>query len=158
MAAATLAAGKRRDAAAVESAGRRESLRELLGNAQIDPPRLSRWPNLCNAPSPGLGHSGAGRCGFAWVGAGIDLVTETELFATSPSVRRRKSKRKSAMSCADQRLERAQHRRPCVHSAHGIGRYRGLVSPDVGQKRPQGERAAEFLHLSTPTRPRCMCP
>ena len=35
-----------------------------------------------------------------------------------------------------------------VHSAHGIGRYRGLVNMDVGQKNPDGSAAVqEFLHL-----------
>jgi len=35
-----------------------------------------------------------------------------------------------------------------VHSAHGIGRYRGLVNMDVGNKNPDGTPAMqEFLHL-----------
>ena len=37
---------------------------------------------------------------------------------------------------------------PVVHSAHGIGRYRGLVNMDVGNKNPDGTPAMqEFLHL-----------
>ena len=37
---------------------------------------------------------------------------------------------------------------PVVHSAHGIGRYRGLVNMDMGQKNEDGTPALqEFLHL-----------
>ena len=37
---------------------------------------------------------------------------------------------------------------PVVHSAHGIGRYQGLINMDVGQKNPDGTAALqEFLHL-----------
>jgi transcription-repair coupling factor (superfamily II helicase) len=35
-----------------------------------------------------------------------------------------------------------------VHNAHGIGRYRGLVNMDLGEKNPDGTPALqEFLHL-----------
>ena len=37
---------------------------------------------------------------------------------------------------------------PVVHSAHGIGRYRGLVNLDMGDRSPDGQAALqEFLHL-----------
>ena len=37
---------------------------------------------------------------------------------------------------------------PIVHSDHGIGRYRGLINMDMGQKNPDGTPALqEFLHL-----------
>ena len=35
-----------------------------------------------------------------------------------------------------------------VHAAHGIGRYRGLINLDLGEKDANGEPALqEFLHL-----------
>ena len=37
---------------------------------------------------------------------------------------------------------------PVVHNAHGIGRYRGLINMDMGDKNPDGSPALmEFLHL-----------
>jgi hypothetical protein len=49
---------------------------------------------------------------------------------------------------------------PVVHSAHGIGRYRGLINMDLGQ----GTNAdgtpllQEFCTSNTPTAPRSTCP
>lgn len=43
---------------------------------------------------------------------------------------------------------------PVVHSQHGIGRYRGLMSMDMGNKNPDGTPALqEFCTWNTPTRP-----
>jgi transcription-repair coupling factor (superfamily II helicase) len=48
---------------------------------------------------------------------------------------------------------------PVVHSQHGIGRYRGLVNMDVGNKNPDGTPAMqEFLHLEYADKRCCMCP
>ena len=144
-----LAAGKRRVLLLFESAGRRESLRELLGNAQIDPPAFESLAEFVASAQPlGLAIAALGS-GFAWVGAGIDLVTETELFATSPSVRRRKKQEQvSDVDALIKDLSELNIGDPVVHSAHGIGRYRGLVSLDVGQKNALGvSEPQEFLHL-----------
>jgi transcription-repair coupling factor (superfamily II helicase) len=88
--------------------------------------------------------------GFAWTEAGIDLVTETELFAASPSARRkRKQEAVSDVESLIKDLSELQVGDPVVHSAHGIGRYRGLVNMDMGQGVDDlGEPLLqEFLHL-----------
>nr|MBW4048039.1 transcription-repair coupling factor [Pseudomonadota bacterium] len=80
--------------------------------------------------------------GFALPGAGIGLLTETELFALSPSQRKhRKQERASAVENLVRDLSELKPGDPVVHQQHGIGRYQGLVSLDLG------DGPAEFLHL-----------
>ena len=87
--------------------------------------------------------------GFAWVEEGLDFVTETELFATSPTGRRRRRQEQvSDVEALIKDLSELKVGDPVVHSDHGIGRYQGLVNMDMGQKNPDGTPAVqEFLHL-----------
>jgi transcription-repair coupling factor (superfamily II helicase) len=87
--------------------------------------------------------------GFHWFEAGIDLVTETELFAAGVSTRRRKKQEQvSDVEALIKDLSELNVGDPVVHNAHGIGRYRGLVNMDLGEKNPDGSPALqEFLHL-----------
>jgi transcription-repair coupling factor (superfamily II helicase) len=88
--------------------------------------------------------------GFAWLEKGVDLVTETELFAAGPSLRRkRKQEQVSDVESLIKDLSELQVGDPVVHSSHGIGRYRGLVNMDMGQGVDDAGQALlqEFLHL-----------
>jgi transcription-repair coupling factor (superfamily II helicase) len=93
--------------------------------------------------------TGALQAGFAWVERGLEFITETELFAAAPSVRRRKKQEQvSDVDALIKDLSELNMGDPVVHSAHGIGRYRGLVNLDLGEKNPDGSPALqEFLHL-----------
>ena len=75
--------------------------------------------------------------------------TETELFAAGPTTRRRKKQEQvSDVEALIKDLSELNVGDPVVHSAHGIGRYRGLVNMDLGEKNPDGTPALqEFLHL-----------
>jgi len=87
--------------------------------------------------------------GVHWFEAGIDLVTETELFAAGVTTRRRKKQEQvSDVEALIKDLSELNVGDPVVHNAHGIGRYRGLVNMDLGEKNPDGTPALqEFLHL-----------
>ncbi|MEO0003610.1 MAG: Transcription-repair-coupling factor, partial [Pseudomonadota bacterium] len=87
--------------------------------------------------------------GFAWVEGGIAFVTETELFAAGPTTRRRKKQEQvSDVDALIKDLSELNLGDPVVHSAHGIGRYRGLINMDLGEKNADGSPALqEFLHL-----------
>ena len=77
-------------------------------------------------------------------------MTETELFAASTTVRRRrKQEQVSDVESLIKDLSELNVGDPVVHSAHGIGRYRGLVNMDMGQGLDdQGQPLLqEFLHL-----------
>ena len=87
--------------------------------------------------------------GFSWLEDGIDFVTETELFAAGPTTRRRKKQEQvSDVEALIKDLSELNVGDPVVHSAHGIGRYRGLINLDLGEKNADGTPALqEFLHL-----------
>jgi transcription-repair coupling factor (superfamily II helicase) len=77
------------------------------------------------------------------------LVTETELFAAGVTTRRRKKQEQvSDVEALIKDLSELNVGDPVVHNAHGIGRYRGLVNMDLGEKNSDDTPALqEFLHL-----------
>ncbi len=134
-----------------DTAGRRESLLDFLRAGGIDPCGFEDLHAfLVSEESFGIAVSGM-HTGFAWTAQGIDLVTETEIFAASPIVRkRRKQEEVSDVESLIKDLSELQVGDPVVHSAHGIGRYRGLVNMDMGQGTDEKGMPLlqEFLHLA----------
>ena len=81
---------QRRVLVLAESDGRRESLLDFLRASQMDTPVFDSLEDfLTSEESFGLATAPLS-VGFAWVEQGLDLVTETELFASGPTSRRRK--------------------------------------------------------------------
>ncbi|TAM38271.1 MAG: transcription-repair coupling factor, partial [Burkholderiaceae bacterium] len=132
-----------------ESDGRRESLLDFLRASGVNPPAFDSLQEFRTSTEP-LGIATAGLAtGFSWLEEGLDFVTETELFAAGPSTRRRKKQEQvSDVEALIKDLSELNVGDPVVHTAHGIGRYRGLVNLDLGQLQPDGTSALqEFLHL-----------
>ena len=123
----------------VESDGRRESLLDFLRASKLDPPAFDSLDEFRTSTEKlGIATSPLG-AGFAWVEAGIDFVTETELFAASATTRRRKKQEQvSDVEALIKDLSELNVGDPVVHSAHGIGRYHGLINMDVGNKNADG--------------------
>jgi len=145
-----LAASRHRALLLAESDGRRESLLDFLRASQLAPPAFDSLEEFQASDEPLGIATGPLAAGFAWIEAGIDLVTETELFAAGPTARRRrKQEQVSDVEALIKDLSELKVGDPVVHSQHGIGRYQGLVNLDLGQ----GTDAAgqpilqEFLHL-----------
>ncbi|MFZ2737950.1 MAG: transcription-repair coupling factor [Burkholderiaceae bacterium] len=132
-----------------ESDGRRESLLDFLRAAGINPPAFDSLQEFQHSDEKTGIATAALNQGFSWLEQGIDFITETELFAASPSVRRRKKQEQvSDVEALIKDLSELNLGDPVVHSAHGIGRYRGLVNMDLGQLQADGQPAMqEFLHL-----------
>jgi len=133
-----------------ESDGRRESLLDFLRASQLNPPAFDSLAEFQGSADEKIGIATAALAtGFAWLEDGIDFVTETELFAAGATTRRRKKQEQvSDVEALIKDLSELTLGDPVVHSAHGIGRYRGLIHMDVGQKNPDGSAALqEFLHL-----------
>ena len=132
-----------------ESAGRQTSLLDFLHASQLS---LTAFESLAaferSTESVGIATSRL-NTGFGWREAGIDFVTETELFAAGPTTRRRKKQEQvSDVEALIKDLSELNIGDPVVHSAHGIGRYRGLIHLDLGHKQANGEpQMQEFLHL-----------
>ncbi len=132
-----------------ESDGRRESLLDFLRASGLNPPAFDDLAEFQRSTEKVGIATAALASGFAWIEGGIDFVTETELFAAGPTTRRRrKQEQVSDVDALIKDLSELNVGDPVVHSAHGIGRYRGLINMDLGEKNPDGSPALqEFLHL-----------
>jgi transcription-repair coupling factor (superfamily II helicase) len=132
-----------------ESTGRQSSLLDFLHASHLSPPAFDTLEEFIASDEPlGIATSQL-NIGFRWLERGVDLVTETELFATGPSTRRRKKQEQvSDVEALIKDLSELKVGDPVVHASHGIGRYLGLVNMDLGQVDAQGEPAKqEFLQL-----------
>ena len=129
-----------------ETQGRRESLLELLRDSRIEPPSVASLAEF-QAGDERFAIAVAPLAeGFFWTdadeNAAIEFVTETELFATSPTARRRrKQEQVSDVNALIKDLSELKVGDPVVHINHGIGRYVGLRNIDIG------DGDSEFLHL-----------
>ena len=132
-----------------ESAGRRESLLDFLHASALDPVRFDSLQEFQDSSEKTGLATAALAGGFSWLEPGIDFVTETELFATGAITRRRKKQEQvSDVEALLKDLSELNIGDPVVHSAHGVGRYRGLVHLDLGNLGPDGQpEMQEFLHL-----------
>ena len=133
-----------------ETEGRRESLLELLRDSKIEPPSVANLSEF----QAGDAHFAIAVAplaqGFFWFepddGVTIQFVTETELFATAPTARRRrKQEAVSDVNSLIKDLSELKVGDPVVHSNHGIGRYVGLKNIDLADGQDGGP--SEFLHL-----------
>ena len=79
--------------------------------------------------------------GFAWPEAKLAFVTEAELYAGVVRRGKRDAARRTNVDAMLRDLSEVRIGDPVVHEQHGIGRYLGLVTMDLG------EGAAEFLQL-----------
>ncbi len=134
-----------------ESDGRRESLLDFLRASNVNPPAFESLEEF-QASDEKLGIATAAlNTGFSWLEPGIDFVTETELFAAGITTRRRNKKQEqvSDVEALIKDLSELNVGDPVVHSAHGIGRYRGLINMDLGQgvNEDGTPLLQEFLHL-----------
>ena len=132
-----------------ESDGRRASLLDFLHASNLSPPPFESLIDFQTSSEKfGIATSML-NTGFAWLEEGIDFVTETELFAAGPTTRRRKKQEQvSDVEALIKDLSELNVGDPVVHSSHGIGRYKGLVNLDLGNKLANGEpEIQEFLHL-----------
>ncbi len=118
---------------AAESLGRRETLQHFLQEHGIKAQPVDSWQAFVDSPSAlGLIHAPLFN-GFELHDAGIAIVTEAELYqhiARSQGKRRKTAANNDAML---RDLAEVKVGDPVVHESHGIGRYMGLVSIDLGE-------------------------
>ncbi len=131
---------KQRVMICAESLGRRETLQQYFNDHDI---RLS----LCEGYTDFASSDAKLMLGVAPLHTGFALdemafITETELYAGSGKrIGRKKQEAVTQVEHMVRDLSELKIGDPVVHSNHGIGRYMGLVSMDLGE----GE--TEFLHL-----------
>jgi transcription-repair coupling factor (superfamily II helicase) len=128
-----------------ESEGRRESLIELLRDHHIAVPSVATLAEFDGIDERVAIVATPLARGFAWRREGaapIAFITEAELFAAAPGLRRRR--RQEAVSDVEALIKDLSELAigdPVVHANHGIGRYRGLIHLDLG------DGPSEFLNL-----------
>jgi transcription-repair coupling factor (superfamily II helicase) len=126
-----------------ESPGRRESIAELLQQEGIDAPVVEHWQHFVEQQHlESALVVGPLQEGFALTDRSIAIITEAELFAGTAR-RSRRGRRESAtnVDALIRDLAELKVGDPVVHVQHGIGRYQGLVTMDLG------DGPTEFLHL-----------
>jgi len=128
-----------------ESEGRRETLLDLLRDHHIVVPAVTTLTEfIANAQEKVAIAAAPLAEGFHWHDnhLSIQFITETELFSTAPTARRRrKQEAQSDVNALIKDLSELKTGDPVVHVNHGIGRYVGLTHIDLG------DGASEFLHL-----------
>jgi transcription-repair coupling factor (superfamily II helicase) len=114
-----------------DSPGRRETLLGLLSEYGLHPAQAEGW----NAFASGDARFGIGvaalHSGFIDPQSGIALVTEAELYPAQARVRAQRERRASAENMLRD-LSEVRAGDPVVHAQHGIGRYLGLATMDLG--------------------------
>ncbi len=123
-----------------ETAGRRETLSGLFSEYGLKPQASASFSDFLATDTRLSLAIGPLHDGFQL--AQLAIVTETELYADSPSRRTRHvAQRRASVDNWLRDLTELKVGSPVVHEQHGIGRYQGLVHLDLGE----GEM--EFLEL-----------
>jgi len=124
-----------------ETNGRRETLQQYFAEFDLAPALIEGFDGfLASDAKVVLGVSPL-HAGFE-LDEGLAFITETELYAGSGRrVGRKKQEAVTQVESMVRDLSELKIGDPVVHINHGIGRYMGLVSMDLGE----GE--TEFLHL-----------
>ena len=130
-----------------ESMGRRELIAEYLHQYDLHPDLCQDYAQFLNSAQSFMLSVAPLHTGFIDAPAKLAFITESELYATHVHGRRERESRKSSTSTDNllRDLSEIKPGDPVVHEQHGIGRYLGLVSMDVGEGEP-GEMS-EFLAL-----------
>jgi len=124
-----------------ESAGRREVLLELLKRIQITPTEYDNWQDFVGDSAEVGITIGAIDRGLALIDPALVIISESQLFGRQVLQRRRRGKSRDFSDQIIRNLAELKIDSPVVHIDHGVGRYRGLETLDVGGQ------AEEFLTL-----------
>ena len=126
-----------------ETLGRRETIANALAEYGLKPRLLEGWPPADSpfAPHDFLLTTGPLAAGFIDTDSGLAVITETELYARSPTARSARAGKATQIEGLLRDLSELKLDDPVVHIQHGIGRYRGLVGMDLG------DGVEEFLAL-----------
>ncbi|MDQ2962335.1 MAG: transcription-repair coupling factor [Pseudomonadota bacterium] len=121
--------------------GRRETMLQYFAEYGFKPAIVGDWAEFVRGDaSPALA-VGPAHAGFVWPEGGIALVTEAELYADVARTPSRRDARRTNVEAMLRDLSEVRIGDPVVHEQHGIGRYLGLTTLDLG------DGPNEFLHL-----------
>ena len=125
-----------------DSAGRRDTLSQMLTESRLPFSECERFEDFAGSDAPLMLGTAPLHQGFASRTPRLAIVTEAELYAASPRRQRRTQRdRATNVDAVVRDLAELRSGDPVVHIEHGIGRYLGLETMDLG------EGPTEFLHL-----------
>ena len=136
-----LATTDARVAIVAESAGRRETMQQYFAEYGLRPALVDDFAAFARGTERVSLAAAPLASGFAWPTAKLAFVTEAELYANVVRRSARESARRSNVDAMVRDLSEVRIGDPVVHEQHGIGRYLGLVTLDLG------DGANEFLQL-----------
>lgn len=129
-----------------ESMGRRELIAEYLNQYGLHPDSCENYAQFLSSSQPFMMSVAPLHTGFMHESTQLAFITETELYATHVHGRREREARKTTSTDNILRdLSEIKPGDPVVHEQHGIGRYLGLISMDVGEG--ESGELSEFLAL-----------
>jgi transcription-repair coupling factor (superfamily II helicase) len=125
-----------------EGAGRRETLLEYFGEHGLRPVPVEDYARFSSSTERFMLGVGPLRSGFVLSGPPLAIITENELYAQQARPRRgREAGQRVSPEGMLRDLSEVKTGDPVVHESHGIGRFMGLVTLNLGE----GE--TEFLTL-----------
>ncbi|HUW97264.1 MAG TPA: transcription-repair coupling factor [Acidiferrobacter sp.] len=123
---AYLKASRMRALLVAETAGRRESLRQVLTMHGYDPRHFESWGAFLASSEPlGLMAAPLDR-GLELDNPAISVIVESQLYGERAQQRRRRTKPRDQLQIL-RGLGELKVQDPVVHEDHGVGRYLGLV-------------------------------
>ena len=124
-----------------ETAGRREVLRTLLEDHGFHPAACSGWAEFLATDSPLALTVAELEKGLLLDAPPLAVVTESQLYGERTAQRRRRAQAARDPEAVIRSLAELHAGDPVVHEDHGVGRYLGLLTLDVG------DGPTEFLAL-----------
>jgi transcription-repair coupling factor (superfamily II helicase) len=123
-----------------DSPGRRETLHSLFNEYALQPAMVTDWPAFNDGTDQLALTVGSLQTGFVDDAGEVALITENELFPTQARNRTSRERRVSSENMLRD-LAEVSPGDPVVHMQHGVGRYTGLTTMELG------EGQTEFLTL-----------
>jgi transcription-repair coupling factor (superfamily II helicase) len=117
---------------ATDSPGRREAMLEMLQAAGLQPDVLADWPTFAANDARFAIAVAPFDDGFALDAPALCVLTERQLFPERASQPRRRKRAGREPEAIIRDLGELSLGAPIVHEDHGVGRYRGLLSMDIG--------------------------
>ncbi|MCL4764593.1 MAG: DEAD/DEAH box helicase, partial [Burkholderiales bacterium] len=124
-----------------EGAGRRETMQQYFAEYGLAPAPVESLGAFLQGEAAFAIAAVPLHAGFLWPQAKLAFVTEAELYANIVRRGRRDAARRTNVDAMVRDLSEVRIGDPVVHEQHGIGRYLGLTTLDLG------DGANEFLQL-----------
>jgi transcription-repair coupling factor (superfamily II helicase) len=124
-----------------ETLGRRETMLEYFREYGLKPEQAADWHAFNTADARFMLGVAPLQAGYIDVAANVAVITENELYASQVRQRAARDAKRTSPEGMLRDLSEVKVGDPVVHEQHGIGRYLGLQTMDLG------EGPTEFLTL-----------